>query len=269
MKPSSRNNLNKILYDKQSGSTELLLKLIKWCKDNRSQKSRIKEMMNIAPSELATFTNIQTFINRLRIVIEENDDSTLKHFLDEEERIIKTGYDTLFENALPYLKNFKRIVTISNSKTVSEILIRLNKYHKIHVMIGESRPKLEGRILAKKLLKKNIEVTIITDALLMNEVEKSDAVVIGADQVLINGNIVNKIGSRSLAVLCKYFGKPFYVLTSGNKFSKRKNYTPEEKDRNEIWNYNHRLLRKINYYFEVIEKEFITGMITDEIKNQK
>ncbi|HSP87404.1 MAG TPA: hypothetical protein VLN45_04680, partial [Ignavibacteriaceae bacterium] len=95
-------------------------------------------------------------------------------------------------------------------------------------------------------------------------VEKSDSVIIGADIVLSNGDVVNKIGSRSLAIACKYFNKPFYVITSSDKFSKKKNYLPEKNPAKEIWEFNHKLLSKQNYYFEVVEKKLITKVISEK-----
>jgi translation initiation factor 2B subunit (eIF-2B alpha/beta/delta family) len=121
--------------------------------------------------------------------------------------------------------------------------------------------------MAKELLKNKIKVEIIPEALLPNAVEKADVAISGADIILSNGNIVNKTGSRSLAILCKYFKKPFYVLATSDKFSKKKKYVPEKRDSGEIWKYGHKYLTKTNFYFEVVEKKLITKVITD--KNSK
>ncbi len=220
-------------------------------------------MIVTAKSELKSFSAVQSFINEFKKIVETNDDSRIIDFLNQQEEKIKNRYLNLFKNSLPYFKNSKRIVTLSKSKTVLEILIRLNKLRKIAVIIGESRPQLEGRLMAKELLKHKIKVEIIADALLPNAIEKADAAIIGADIVLSNGDVVNKTGSRSLAIACKHFKKPFYVLATSDKFSKKNKYIPENKSGNEIWSYNHKLLTKTNYYFEIVEKRLITKTITE------
>lgn len=269
MNSSAKNKLDKILTDNKSGSTEILLKLIKWTKGYSGDKKALLEMTNTTDSRLKTFSTIQSFTKEFRKIINKYDKTQILDFLDKQTEQIDNKYSNLFKNFLPYLKNCKKIVTLSNSKTVIEILRRLNKKKKIIVIVAESRPQLEGRIMGKELLKRKINVEIIPDALLANVVEKADAAIIGADIILSNGDVVNKIGSRELAIVCKYFEKPFYVLATSDKFSNMKKYIPEKRDKNEIWNYNHNLLKKINYYFEVIEKELITKMINDEVKIQK
>ena len=179
-------------------------------------------MIVTAKSELKTFSAVQSFINEFKKIVGTNDDSGIMDFLNQQNEKIRNRYLNLFKNSLPYLKNSKKIVTLSNSKTVIEILKKFDKHSKITVIIGESRPQFEGRIMAKELLRHKIKVEIIPDALLPNAIEKADAAIIGADIVLSNGDVVNKTGSRSLAIACKYFKKPFYVLATPDKFSNKR-----------------------------------------------
>lgn len=263
MNPSARNKLDKILSDNKSGSTEILLKLIKWSKDYSVDKKALVKMIDSANKELKSFSIVESFTKDFKKIIEGNDKSKILDFLKEQAEGIENRYSNLFKNSLTYLKNCKKIVTLSNSKTVIEILKRLNKKGKIFVTTGESRLQLEGRIMAKELLNNKIKVEIAPDAFLSNRIEIADAAIIGADIVLSNGDVVNKIGSRSLAITCKYFQKPFYVLATLDKFSKMKKYIPEKKNGNEVWDYNHKQLKRTNYYFEVVEKELITKVISD------
>jgi translation initiation factor 2B subunit (eIF-2B alpha/beta/delta family) len=263
LKSSAKNKLTKILSDNKSGSTEILLNLINWCRSNSKDKKVLKEMTSVVSKEFKSFSNVQSFIKGLSKIIKSKDESQVTIFLKQQEESIVSRYKNLFLNSLHYLKDAKKIATISNSKTISEILVKLNKHHEIYVIIGESRPQFEGRVLAKELLKNKIKIEIMPDALLFNIVEISDAVVIGADTILANGNVVNKIGSRGLAIACKHFKKPFYVLAASDKFSNRKKYHQEKKSGTEIWNYNHQLLKRTNYYFEVVEKKLITKVIRD------
>ena len=84
----------------------------------------------------------------------------------------------------------------------------------VKVYVDETRPLLQGaRLTAWELLKHGLNVTLITDSMaasLMQQ-KKIDAVIVGADRITANGDVVNKIGTYNLAVLAKHHGVPFYA----------------------------------------------------------
>lgn len=84
----------------------------------------------------------------------------------------------------------------------------------IAVYASETRPLLQGaRLTVTELMNDGINVTLITDNMagyLMKQ-GKVDAVVVGADRIAANGDVANKIGTYSLAVLANYHEIPFYV----------------------------------------------------------
>ena len=85
---------------------------------------------------------------------------------------------------------------------------------KIKVLADETRPFLQGaRLTAWELKKDNIDVTLITDNMAGYMMQKGliDAVVVGADRVASNGDVANKIGTYTVAVLAKTHHVPFYV----------------------------------------------------------
>src|SRR5438876_5106692 len=85
---------------------------------------------------------------------------------------------------------------------------------KIHVFADETRPFLQGsRLTAWELTKDGIPTTVISDntAGAMMKQGKIDAVVVGADRIAANGDVANKIGTYTVAVLAKEHGIPFYV----------------------------------------------------------
>ena len=85
---------------------------------------------------------------------------------------------------------------------------------KISVIANETRPFLQGaRLTAWEMVQENIPCTLITDSMsgyLMSRGE-IDAVIVRADRVAANGDVVNKIGTYMVAVLAKRHGIPFYV----------------------------------------------------------
>ncbi|MBN1569902.1 MAG: S-methyl-5-thioribose-1-phosphate isomerase [Acidobacteria bacterium] len=85
---------------------------------------------------------------------------------------------------------------------------------KIEVFADETRPFLQGaRLTAWELQKDNIPVTIITDNMAGHfmKMGKIDYVIVGADRIAANGDVANKIGTYSVAVLAKENGVPFFV----------------------------------------------------------
>jgi methylthioribose-1-phosphate isomerase len=85
---------------------------------------------------------------------------------------------------------------------------------KIRVLAGETRPFLQGaRLTAWELMEDGIETVLITDGAAgsLMRAGEVDLVVVGADRIAANGDVANKIGTYSLAVLAKENGIPFYV----------------------------------------------------------
>ena len=85
---------------------------------------------------------------------------------------------------------------------------------KIHVFADETRPFLQGsRLTAWELTKDGIPTTVISDNMAgaMMKQGKIGAVVVGADRIAANGDVANKIGTYTVAVLAKEHGIPFYV----------------------------------------------------------
>lgn len=85
---------------------------------------------------------------------------------------------------------------------------------RVRVIADETRPVLQGaRLTAWELMQDNIPVTLITDNMagaLMRE-GKIHLCVVGADRIAANGDVANKIGTYSVAVLAKAHRIPFYV----------------------------------------------------------
>ncbi len=85
---------------------------------------------------------------------------------------------------------------------------------KIHVYADETRPFLQGsRLTAWELMKDGIPTTVISDNMAgaMMKQGKIAAIVVGADRIAGNGDVANKIGTYTVAVLAKENGIPFYV----------------------------------------------------------
>jgi len=85
---------------------------------------------------------------------------------------------------------------------------------KLQVFADETRPFLQGaRLTAWELMQDGIPVTLITDNMAGHFMKQGEikAVIVGADRIAANGDVANKIGTYSVAVLAHAHGIPFYV----------------------------------------------------------
>ncbi len=89
------------------------------------------------------------------------------------------------------------------------------------VYAGETRPLLQGsRLTAWELSEAGVDVTLLCDSMAGSLMKQGlvDLVITGADRVAANGDVANKIGTYSLAVLAGYQSIPFYVAAPSSTF---------------------------------------------------
>jgi methylthioribose-1-phosphate isomerase len=147
---------------------------------------------------------------------------------------------------------------------------------KVKVIVDETRPVLQGaRLTAWELMQERIPVTLITDNMagtLMRQ-GKIHLCIVGADRIAANGDVANKIGTYSLAVLAKAHGIPFYVAAPSStidlKTKSGEDIPIEQRDPSEVTTIHgsHPIApRDVPVYnpaFDVTPAEFITGIVTE------
>jgi methylthioribose-1-phosphate isomerase len=145
----------------------------------------------------------------------------------------------------------------------------------IRVIADETRPFLQGaRLTAWELMEDAIETILITDNMagaLMRRGE-IDLVVVGSDRIAANGDVANKIGTYSVAVLAKEHGLPFYVaapLTTVDLACPDGDGIPiEERDRSEVTSMFGTPVAPpgvgvMNPAFDVTPAKYVTAIVTD------
>jgi translation initiation factor 2B subunit (eIF-2B alpha/beta/delta family) len=90
---------------------------------------------------------------------------------------------------------------------------------KLTVYVTESSPGLEGKQLAKDLIGRGVPVRLIADSAVDPVISNVDSVIVGADSVLADGSVVNKIRTREIARLAHERGIPLNVVCESAKFS--------------------------------------------------
>jgi methylthioribose-1-phosphate isomerase len=146
---------------------------------------------------------------------------------------------------------------------------------KLHVLVDETRPFMQGsRLTAWELQRAGVEQTLITDNMAGHFMQRGevDCVFVGADRVVANGDVANKIGTYSLAVLARAHSIPFYVaaptstidleLPSGDEVP------IEQRDPEEVTSLAGRSLapdgvRAAHPAFDVTPHDLVTAIITE------
>ena len=257
------NDLQKIISDNKSGSSQILVKINEWFVKNNFDIKTCNYFFNIIEKKLNSFAIITNYVSQCRKQLKAGNVNSLIKFQKDLHKEREKEIDRLISNSKNILQKYGNFITISNSLTVELFFKELALKKKFNLVICESRPVYEGRILAKHLLNKNISIKLITEAMIPNEVENCDAVILGADQYFPNGEVINKVGSRALAISAKYFRKPVYVIADKLKMNERFIFVREIKPKKEIYVHSPSKLKIENYYFELIEKKILTKLITN------
>jgi len=145
----------------------------------------------------------------------------------------------------------------------------------IHVYADETRPLLQGaRLTTWELIQDKIPVTLLTDNMAgyLMACGKVDLVIVGADRIAANGDVANKIGTYSVAVLAKEHGLPFYVAapisTIDLSIAGGQEITIENRDEREVTHFAGQQVAPVgvkvwNPAFDVTPNRLVTAIITD------
>jgi ribose 1,5-bisphosphate isomerase len=167
------------------------------------------------------------------------------------------------------ISNRSRVLTHCHSSTVMNMLKSAKQEGKtFEVVCTESRPVFQGRITAKEMLDAGIKTTLIVDSAVRHFMNEVDFVVVGADAITSEGNVINKIGTSMVALAAKEARTPFYVATDLLKFDPVTVLGAyeriEERNPKEVWDTPPHGLIIRNPAFDVTRREFIHGIICEE-----
>ncbi len=136
------------------------------------------------------------------------------------------------------------------------------------VICTETRPVLQGRITAEEMLELGVKTTLIVDSAARSTMNKVDVVFVGADAITSEGDVINKIGTATIAVLADEARVPLYVVSELLKFDPATlcgEYEElEERNRGEVWEDAPEKLVIRNPAFEVVRSSLIHGLICEE-----
>ena len=190
-----------------------------------------------------------------------NANQFLKDLEDSKEHIAEIGANRIHDNSV--------VFTHCHSSTVTRLLAKAKADDKnIKVICTETRPAYQGRITANELVGLGIETTLIVDSAARSFMGNVDIVIVGADAITSEGNVVNKIGSSSIAVLAHEARVPFYVVSELLKFDPEtlngECEKIEQRSPKEVWKQAPPKLIVRNPAFDVTSNRYIHGLICEE-----
>lgn len=186
------------------------------------------------------------------------------------------GSSLLAENSLIYTHcNTGALATGGHGTALGIIRSGYDDGKVAHVYAGETRPWLQGaRLTSWELMQDNIPVSLVCDgaAAQLFRQEKIDWLIVGADRIAANGDVANKIGTYSLAVLAKYHGVNVMVAAPSTTFdlslSDGQHIPIEQRDGNEVTQLNGQAIaptgcHAVNPAFDVTPADLIDAIITE------
>src|SRR6058998_889815 len=172
--------------------------------------------------------------------------------------------------------NAGALATAGYGTALGVIRAAVEQGKKIHVYADETRPFLQGsRLTAWELMKDGIPTTVISDNMAgaMMKQGKIGAIVVGADRIAANGDVANKIGTYSVAVLAKENGIPFYVAAPVSTFdltvASGAEIPIEERSADEVTHHGGRRMAPAgvavrNPAFDVTPSRYVTAIVCEK-----
>ncbi len=172
--------------------------------------------------------------------------------------------------------NAGALACVSYGTALGVIRAAIEAGKRIHVFADETRPRLQGmKLTCFELVRDDIPVTLISDNMAGSLMRKGriDCAVVGADRIAANGDVANKIGTYSVAVLAHHHGIPFYVAaptsTIDFSLSSGDDIPIEERSHEEVTHIDgHRIapmgVEVVNPSFDVTPAALVTAIITEK-----
>jgi len=205
--------------------------------------------------------NIHEKVEELTEIVTSASEQFLKNLENSKRKIAEIGARRIRNNSL--------VLTHCHSSTVTYLLRRAKlEGRSFEVICTESRPVFQGRITAKEMLELGVKTTLIVDSAARFFMNQVDLVLVGADAITSEGNVVNKIGTSMIALIAQEARTPFYVVSELLKFDPVTRYGDyekiEERRQNEIWKNPPKNLIIRNPAFDITRRDFVHGIICEE-----
>jgi ribose 1,5-bisphosphate isomerase len=199
-------------------------------------------------------------VDSLRKLVVSHERRLLARMDDDARKLAACGAKLIPDKAL--------VLTHCHSSSSTKILIEAKRMRKrFTVVCFETRPRFQGRKTAAELVEAGIDVTLTVDGAMTLFMKKADIVIVGADSVTSRGDLINKIGTSTLAHIARMNDVSFYSAAELSKYSPMTilgtREKIEERDPEEVWDKPPKGLKIRNPAFEATAAKYINGYVTE------
>lgn len=269
-------------------------------KDYKSLKKELKPIFNLLKNTRPTAYNLFYALKRMEKVCMDRSNGLSLRLLKEAEKIREEDIELcnrIGENGVKILSVISQQLTVNSQPSTLHVLTHCNAgalatcgigtalapIYKakeigidVSVFVPETRPWLQGaRLTTWELQKSGVPCTLIVDSVRGYILYKKgvDVCLVGADRIAKNGDVANKIGTYTLAVLAKENSIPFYVVAPSTTFDTQietgSEIIIEQRAEDEVREFQGMKsappdIPVFNPVFDITPAKYITGYITEK-----
>ncbi len=229
-------------------------------------------LMNSRPTEPMTRELLSKLLQRVVTLAQQPSVEKIKKALDgsidEHLKKMEESFNALAEVGSNVIPNNAIIMTYCHSSTATALIKRAHEKGKVkEVFSCETRPLYQGHITANELAEAGVNVKTIVDGASSSFMEDVDIVIVGADAIQADGSLINKIGTRTLAIVAKEYNVPFYSAAELFKYDAQSIFgfqeRIEQRPPEEVWNKPPKGVSVLNPAFDMTPAKYITSYITE------
>lgn len=182
-----------------------------------------KRLIVVQPDMAPQFTLANRVLLPVKEALSVGEDTAgliarLEGSVEQLEREGREALQTMAQVGIDLIQEGETVMTHSHSSSVKELLVKTHRTGRsFDVIVTESRPGLEGKILAEELGREGIATTLIVEAAVSEMLRRSQKVFFGADR-MTEHHFVNKVGTRGIALGAKEAGVDVFVVCDTSKF---------------------------------------------------
>jgi ribose 1,5-bisphosphate isomerase len=244
-----------------------------------TKREFLKELLKARETLFASRETEPLMRNAVRLIINQVEKSTEKSVKKLSETVstasqrflreLENSKQRIAEIGSRRIRHNSTILTHCHSSTVTHLLKKAKQDGKVfEIICTETRPVFQGKTTAREMLDLDVKTTFIIDSATRFFMNQVDLVIVGADAITSEGNVINKIGTSMVALVAQEARTPLYVVSELLKFDPATMHGDyekiEEREASEVWKDAPAKLIIRNPAFDVTRRDFIHGIICEE-----
>ncbi|GGM70215.1 translation initiation factor 2B subunit (eIF-2B alpha/beta/delta family) [Halarchaeum rubridurum] len=260
-----RPTVESVRDDGTHGSAYISLRACEVLRDDAAAGADYDALLGTARDLLAARESMAAVANRVHRVVAEADTADADGILASATAVLDAALAADDEAAAAAAAEFAgaSLLTLSRSGTAFDAVVGATPER---VVVAESRTGREGVDTAERLADAGLDVALTTDAAVASLVAAVDAVLVGADTVLRDGSVVNKVGTRAAALAAAEADVPVYAVCATDKIAPETDPDdPDVEDAPSAELYDgDASLDVVNPLFDVTPASLVTGVVTED-----